>query len=107
MTAFGDFSFFEGFDHGRSLADAATERCFEVNFLNRSSLSRFGFKGDWLRQLFSKCLVSDHVDAFGGRVGDLRSEEPDGAESVVVAGNDVVDNGGIAVGVDNRDDRNA
>ena len=52
-------------------------------------------------------LLGDHLDAFGGGVGDLRGEEADGAEGVVVAGDDVVDHGGVAVGVDDGDDRDA
>ena len=55
----------------------------------------------------ANCLVGGHLDAFDDRVGDLRGEEPDGAQGVIVAGDDVVDHGGIAVGVDNSDDRDA
>src|SRR5437763_14318943 len=45
--------------------------------------------------------------ALDGRVRDLGAEEPDGADGVVVAGDDVVDALGIAVRVDQRDDGNA
>ena len=55
----------------------------------------------------AKALLGDHLDAFVGRVGDLRGEEADGAQRVVVAGDDVVDDGGVAVGVDDGDDRDA
>ena len=55
----------------------------------------------------AKALLGDHLDAFVGRVSDLRGEEADGAEGVVVAGDDVVDDGGVAVGVDDGDDRDA
>src|SRR5438445_3624764 len=42
-----------------------------------------------------------------GRVRDLSAEEPDRADGVVVAGNDVIDPFRIAVGVDQRDDGDA
>ena len=54
-----------------------------------------------------KLLVGGGGSAFGDRVGDLRCEEPDGAEGVVVAGDHVVDDGGIAVGIDDGDDGDA
>src|SRR6185437_10872107 len=51
--------------------------------------------------------LGDHLDAFVGRVRDLGGKEADGAQGVIVAGDYVVDNGGIAVGVDDGDDRDA
>src|SRR4029077_17930912 len=46
-------------------------------------------------------------DAAAGddRVGDLAGEQPDGAQRIVVARDDEVDFVGIAVGVDDADDR--
>ena len=44
---------------------------------------------------------------FDDRVGDARGEQTDGSERVVVAGDHIVDAFGRAVGVNNRDDRNA
>src|SRR6266403_2616610 len=45
--------------------------------------------------------------ALDGRVRDLAAEQPDGADGVVVAGDDVVDALGIAIGIDQRDDGDA
>src|SRR5712664_1850053 len=45
--------------------------------------------------------------ALDGRVRDLAAEQPDGADGVVVARDDVVDALGIAVGVDQRNDGDA
>ena len=52
MSAFGDFSLFKGFNHGRGLADASTEGSFQVDFLNGGCFSRFGFRRDGLREFF-------------------------------------------------------
>src|SRR4051812_12661635 len=45
--------------------------------------------------------------ALGDRVGDDSGEDLDAADRVVVAGDLVVDDGGVAVGVEDRDDRDA
>ena len=65
------------------------------------------FKGLNVGGFGGEGLLGDHLDAFVGGIGDLRGEEADGAESIVVAGDDVVDLSGIAVGVDDGDDRDA
>jgi hypothetical protein len=53
------------------------------------------------------CLSVSGLRAFGHRIGNLRGEQPDRAQRVVVARNHVIHFAGIAVGIDHRDHRNA
>ena len=68
-----------------------------------------GFGSDRLhvRVLVGEGLVGDHLRAFVSRVGDLGREQADGAQGIIVAGDHVVDDGGVAVGVHDCNDRDA
>src|SRR5262249_30834107 len=57
------------------------------------------------RALVGLCRFADAA-ARDHRFGDLRREQPDRAQRIVVAGNHEVDFVGIAIGVDDPDDRN-
>src|ERR1035437_5746514 len=106
-SALGWFVLVQGRNRGRCLADAAAQCRFQIHFLNRRSL--FGHSlGSSFRQgqLFGKGLVAHQVHALGCRVGNLRGEQADGAQRVVVAWNHVVHNRRVAIGVDHRHHRN-
>src|SRR6185312_15894236 len=127
------FGFVLGLDCGRGLADASAEGGVKVDdfvlvncvfggcFGNAGGLVDFGQDAVFIFaeevrlggertdvfKLVGERLVGDHGRAFERRVSNLRGEEADGAESVVVAGDHVVDNRRIAVGIDDRNNRDA
>src|ERR1700679_49929 len=114
----------------RGLADATAESGVEIDIvvvdvLDRS-LSRTSRLVNLADQLFAvlaekvrlgldrldlgillrERLVGDHLRAFVSRVRNLRSEEANRAESIVVARDHIVNHRRIAVRIDHRDNRN-
>ena len=125
------FNLWLGVRRGRSLADATAKSGVEVDVLVLDILDRslcrasrlvdlsesliallaeevrLGLDRLNLGILLREGLVGDHLRALVGRVRNLRGEEANGAESVVVAGDHIINYGRVAVGVDNRDNRDA
>src|SRR5579883_321440 len=65
----------------------------------------FGLAGSRFGQRLASGLLE--LPALDTGVGDTRGEQADGAQRVVIAGNHVIDLGGIAIGVHDGDDGNA
>ena len=93
------------------LGDCLLESLFggEHDFLDcfgsrRNFLSRFDGLCNIGGSDFSRAAERFALLAFDDRVGDYGREQLNGTDCVVVAGNDIVDEVGVAVGVDDGDD---